>query len=384
MKIGVDLRVLTRGARTGVEQYTIGLLEALGRRDKKNEYRFFYNAFRKVSPNFSWTKGPRRKLFESRIPNRLLFFLTAFFGRPFLDQKLGGVDVYFAPHFFRTAVKDAKLVLTFHDLSFEYYPEFFPFRKRLWHSLMNPRGMAQKADLILAVSKSTKEDLVNLYRIDQAKIKVVYPGIEEDLFCSGFAPGELEAVRRKYHLPEKFILFFGTIEPRKNLRGLIEAFEILKRQDGFDDFHLILAGSLGWLYRPILARAKRSSFASRIHFPGFIENKDKRALYSLAKLFVYPAFFEGFGFPPLEAMACGIPVVCSNKSSLPEVVGEAAMMIDPYLTGELAETMKLVLKNEKFKNELVAKGFSRAKGFSWDKTAEQFLEILSESTYKIS
>lgn len=377
MKIGFDLRVLASGSQTGVQQYASGLLGALLKDDTQNEYKFFYNGRKKVELNNSWINKKKTKLYSFNQSNRLLDGSLAFFKKPCLDEKIEGVDVYFAPHFLRVATKKALKVLTFHDLSFCYHPEFFSTKHKIWHWSANPQKRAREADQIVAVSESTKNDLVNIYGIDDEKIEVIYSGIEDSFFDFKSSSDEILAVRKKYRLPPKFILFFGTIEPRKNLIGLIEAFEILKKDGKFKDVHLVLAGSFGWLYSDILKRARKSKFAEFIKFTGFVQNIDKKNLYSLAELFVYPSFFEGFGFPPLEAMACGVPVICSNKTSLPEVVGDAAVMIDPYVQSELAEVIKLLLSQPDFSKQLVQKGIARAGQFRWQNTAKQFLKMLN-------
>jgi len=187
---------------------------------------------------------------------------------------------------------------------------------------------------------------------------------------------KLTAVRKKYNLPDRFILYFGTIEPRKNIIGLIKAFELLKRKR---PVNLVIAGAKGWLDKDIFKTANQSKQARDIFFTGFIEEVDKPYLYNLAELFVYPSFFEGFGFPPLEAMACGVPTIVSNVSSLPEVVGRGALMIDPYHIDELAWAMETVLTDNMLKEKLIEKGISQAKKFSWKKCARQTLKVLTRS-----
>lgn len=181
-------------------------------------------------------------------------------------------------------------------------------------------------------------------------------------------------------MPDKFILYFGTIEPRKNLVGLIRAYEILRDRYKLSDYKLVIAGSRGWLDRKIFVAAKKSSFGPDIIFTGFVRPEDKVYLYNFSSLFVYPSFFEGFGFPPLEAMACGAPVVCSNTSSFPEIVGNAALMIDPYNFSEMAWAMNEVLTDKNLCGDLVVKGLAQAKKFDWDKCAKETLEFLISNT----
>jgi glycosyltransferase involved in cell wall biosynthesis len=185
-------------------------------------------------------------------------------------------------------------------------------------------------------------------------------------------------VAQKYHLPKRFILYFGTIEPRKNIVGLIKAFELLKEKNkDFKNACLVIAGGKGWLFRDIFEAAEKSKYAKQIIFTGFVSPEDKVYLYNLAELFVYPSFFEGFGFPPLEAMACGVPTITSNTSSLPEIAGEAALMIDPYDVEELAWAMEEILSDGNLSKELGKRSLDRAKMFSWDKCAEETLKFIT-------
>jgi len=374
MTIGVDIRVLARGTRTGVEEYTINLLSYLLPLEDKIDYRLFYNAYQKASLNYPWLSLSNIKLNDFRIPNRAFFFLARYFNQPKIDNLLGRTEVYFNPHFFVSPVsKKCKKVITFHDLSFEHHPEFFSWRKRLWQNfLMNTKKEAQKADKIITVSQSTKDDLINLYGINPEKIKVIYSGVGEQ-----FRPVndqlKLSLIREKYQLPKKFILYFGTIEPRKNLIGLIRAFEMLR--DNYS-ISLVISGAKGWLYKDIFETANQSKYRNDIFFTGFIEENDKPYLYNLAELFVYPSFFEGFGFPPLEAMACGLPVIVSSGSSLPEVVGQAGLMADVSSVDELSWTMDMVLSDSRLKDQLIGKGFNQAKKFSWAKCARETLDVL--------
>lgn len=371
MKIGLDIRVLARGIRTGVEEYTINLLKHLLKIDPKIEYHLFYNAYQKVKLNYDWLGLNNVYLKEFRIPNRLFFVSSRFFNTPKIDRLLNKVDVYFNPHFFISPLSSqCRKVITFHDLSFEHYPYFFPWRKRAWQKLMNTRQEAQQADRIIAVSQSTKDDLVRLYGIKPSKVKVVYSGVGNQ-----FKPinNQSDYIKNKYHLPDKFILYFGTIEPRKNLIGLIKAFELLKKKH---DTKLVIAGVKGWLYQDVFKVVNDSKQKKDIFFTGFIEDQDKPYLYNLAELFVYPSFFEGFGFPPLEAMACGVPTITSSNSSLPEIVGQAGIMIDPYNIDELAWAMESVLTNNDLRKGLIKKGIERAKKFSWQKSAQQTLDVL--------
>lgn len=372
MTIGIDLRVLSRGSQTGVQQYLVNLLPRLFNIDSNISYKLFYNGFKKRPLSYHWLRLPNVQLKAFKLPNRFLDLSSRLLGGPKLDKLIAGADVYFIPHFLVTKTFCPKAV-TFHDLSFEYYPEFFSARRRLWHKSVNPKKVAQEAERIIAVSESTRQDLVNLYKIKPEKIKVIYSGVGEEF-------RQLPITRKKYNLPKKFILYFGVLEPRKNLVGLIKAFEIFRTKNNrLSEYKLVIAGAEGWLFKKIYQTAKESKFSQDIIFTGFIKEKDKPALYNLASLFVYPSFFEGFGFPPLEAMACGVPVITSNNSSLPEVVGDAGLMVNAADPDELAWVMAEVLSDEELRNELTRRGLKRAKEFSWRKCAKKTLRVLLDT-----
>ena len=385
MIIGIDIRMLARGMKTGVEEYTTNLLANMLSLDQNIRYKLFYNGYQKIKLDYDWLKLPNVELRQYRIPNRFLDASLYFFDYPKIDKLLKEVDVFFSPHIFLSSVsKKCKSVMTFHDLSFEKYPEFYSASKNYWHFSMNPKKQARKTDKIIAVSESTKNDLVGLYNINPEKIKVIYSGINP-VSSIQYPVSSISKIKKKYNLPEKYILYLGTLEPRKNIIGLIKAFEIFKtklksrgRHSGMSPsgFKLVIAGSKGWLYRDIFKTVKNSPVKNDIIFTGFIDDEDKSILYSQAELFVYPSFYEGFGFPPLEAMACGTLVITSNFSSLPEAVGDAAIMINPYNLDELYRAMEMVLNDDKLKNTLIKKGFEQTKKFSWQKCARETLDFI--------
>jgi len=381
MTIGIDLRILSRGVITGVGQYILNLLPYIFLLDKSIKFKLFYNAYHKVKLNYSWLNSSNVSLYEFKIPNKILFLSTTYFDFPKLDKLIGSVDVYFNPHFFPAPVtSNCKKVVTFHDLSFEYFPNFFSFNQRIWQKfLVNAKREAESADKIIAVSDSTKQDLIDLYRIDSDKIEVIYSGIAIDRVKDEMS-SRVKEVKLKYNLPEKFILYFGTIEPRKNLIGLIKAFELFKSNfsnKNARNIKLVIAGARGWLYRNIFGTALNSQYKNDIIFTGFVEENDKPIFYKLAELFVYPSFFEGFGFPPLEAMSATVPVIASNTSSLSEVIKDGAILVDPYDINEIALAMKMILCDKKLRKKLKEKSLKIAEEFSWRKCAEKTLKVLT-------
>lgn len=374
--------MLARGTRTGIEAYTEKLLSNMLGLDTGIEFRLFYNGYKKVRLSYGFLDLPNVKLIESSIPNRILDISSKLSGIPEIDRLLGGIDIMFSPHIFLSSLsRKCKSVVTFHDLSFEKYPEFYSKSKSYWHFSMDPKNQAKRASRIITASQSTKNDLISLYGTDPKKIRVIYSGIEQEMKNGKIKMENVGAIRKKYRLPEKYILYLGTLEPRKNIVGLIKAYELFRtkndiRHSTFDIPKLVIAGSKGWLYKEIFDKIDRSPVKNDIILTGFVEEKDKEYIYRLADLFVYPSFYEGFGFPPLEAMSHGVPAITSNVSSLPEAVGDSAIMVDPYDLDELANAIENVLTDDKLRDILIKKGFERIKKFSWQRCARETLETL--------
>lgn len=371
MIIGIDIRMLAKGKKSGVEEYIINLLSNMLKLNTDIQFKLFYNGYKKVKLDFDFLELKNVELKNFKIPNRFLDFSFQYLNFPKIDKLLGGVDVFFSPHFFSLAIsKKCKLVTTFHDLSFENHKEFYSLGKRYWHFSMNPKKKALLSDKIITVSNSTKNDLIKIYNINSEKIKVIHLGLNK-ITNIHHPISKISIIKEKYNLPEKYILYLGTLEPRKNIIGLIKAFENLK-----SEHKLVIAGSKGWLYKNIFKLYQNSLVKNKIIFTGFIDDEDKSLLYSLADLFVYPSFYEGFGFPPLEAMQYKTAVITSNFSSFPEAVGQAAIMINPYNINELSQAMNNLLNDENLKNNLIKKGFQQTKKFSWHKCAEETLNTL--------
>lgn len=377
MVIGIDIRVLGSKYKSGIEEYAENLLAHMLPLDKGIKFKLFFSSWNGALRDYDFLHLPNTEIKKFKLPNRLVFYSSRFLNCPKIDKLLGGADVFFSPHFFISALsRTVKRVTTFHDLSFEHFPEFFTKQQRFWHNFgMNPSWQAKFSDRIIVVSESTKNDLEKYYSIDPAKIDAVYSGVSS--LIKRPSQEKLELFRRREGLPEKFILFLGKLEPRKNVAGLIMAFNVLKSSGGFADLGLVIAGSKGWLCDDIFREAARSPHHQWIIFKDYISDNERSFYYSLASVFVYPSFFEGFGFPPLEAMACGTPVVASNNSSLPEVVGDAGLSVDPYNVSDIATTIKNLLEDRRLRENLIKKGLARAQQFSWQKCAEKTIEILT-------
>jgi len=363
---------------SGVSQYTANLLSAILDLDKDNEYRLFYNSWRNLDTRLALWQRPNSRVIGRHYPNKLFnYILQKGLAWPKLDQALGGVDLFFSPHFNFSALSSrTKKIITVHDLSFLRYPEFFSRRKNFWHRALKVKKILRAADRIIAVSESTKSDIVELIGAAPEKVRVIYSGNN----LSGKRPSEPEisAWRKTKNITGRFILSLGTIEPRKNIAGLIEAFNSLKDQGAYSDIKLVLAGARGWKNQSVAEAFKASPYQEDIIFLGYVSPAEQAILYASAEVFVYPSFYEGFGFPPLEAMSYGRPVICSNNSSLPEVVGEAGLMINPDQPAEISAAWRLILDDENLRNRLKEKGLARAKLFSWPKAAGEYLALFNE------
>ena len=374
MNILIDTRLLSKGRISGIEEYARFIIENLLERDKKNTYQFFYSGIKKAPFPDNW-KQSNTRVFELNMPNRMLETSMRLFGVPRVAESLHS-DIVFSPHFnFFPSSKRAKRVITFHDLSFIHFPEFYPLRKRVWHWQQDYKRQAVNADMLIAVSEFTKQDLIKTLGIDSQKIRVVHSGInpwykrlpENDKARAEFI--------KKHGIVKPFILFAGTLEPRKNISSIIKAFDAVKEDPFNRELQLIIVGKRGWLCDTIFKDAKSAKWASDIIFWGEASYEDLRMLYNLTEAFIYPSFFEGFGFPPLEAAACGAPVITSNRSSLPEIMGDSALLVDPWKIEELIYAISLLLKNDTMKEELRVRGFENVKRFTWKSAADELISI---------
>jgi glycosyltransferase involved in cell wall biosynthesis len=262
-------------------------------------------------------------------------------------------------------------VVTIHDISFEHYPQFFSPRDRLILKTLVPLS-ARRAAHILTVSQHAKREIVERYGLSPDKITVTYEAAGEQ-FRPIADPASLQVVRAKYGIGDSpFALALGNLQPRKNIARLVEAFAQYRSPLPTS---LVVAGKAQWRESEVFRAVQRAGLAGRVIFPGYVDDADLPALYSAATVFVYPSLYEGFGLPPLEAMACGTPVISSNAASLPEVVGDAALLIDPNDTAALAQALHTVLAEPALHADLRRRGFDRAAQFSWQRCAAETLAV---------
>ncbi len=291
-----------------------------------------------------------------------------------MERFFPGVDLFHATEHLLPRFKRLPAVFTLHDLIFRFDPGSHKLLNRVYLSLMVPRFL-RAARAVIAVSECTRRDAIRLYNVPEEKIRVIYEGVDAR-FEPVRQPELLQAVRQKYALPQRFILHVGTIEPRKNLPRLFEAFSELATRDS-PETCLVLAGKTGWLTEETFERA--GPLGERLVFTGYVADEDLPALYTLADLLVMPSLYEGFGLPVLEAMRCGTPVACSNTSSLPEVVGEAALSFDPRDVRSMAEAIWRGLSDASLRAELSARGLAQAAKFDWERAAQQTRQVYLET-----
>lgn len=376
MRIGIDYTsAVFQGA--GIGRLTRNIVAELARIDEQNEYALLVQGRKLPYPprtpdGRNAASGIRshnfrevRTWIDERWWHRLWFRLRVPLA---VEWVIGPVGLFHSPDFTLPPVRHGtRTIVTVHDLSFMRLPECFEPSLLSYLVTHVPRAVA-RADWILADSESTRQDLIGLLNAPADQITVIYPGVEPH-----FRPvddGELlQRVRAKYDLPQRYILSLGTVQPRKNYAGLMAALAGMS----VPDVALVIVGGRGWLSDGIYRAAEKLGLSARVCFLGFVDDADLPAIYSLAELFVLPSLYEGFGIPLLEAMACGTPVVAADNSSLPEVVGQAGVLVDARDTGTLAEAMRQLLAHPEQRRELAQRGLARACQFSWQHAAEQLL-----------
>ncbi|MEA2088298.1 MAG: glycosyltransferase family 1 protein [Patescibacteria group bacterium] len=385
MNIAIDIRCLMDKNYSGIGEHTYRLLSELFIKDQKNQYFLFYNSAKKGIKN-RLPKFSYHNVFYCGFsyPNKILNLSLLLFGFPKIDEiinkkfahllKNEKIDLFFLPNInFISLSRNCKLIITVHDLSFKKFPEFYNLKARIWHKLANFKKIIKKSSKIIAVSKNTKTDIQKLYNIPDKKIQVIYSGINQASNIKHQVSNILK-IRKKYNLPKKFILYLGNLEARKNIESLIKAYSKIKQ-----DIGLIIVGGKLWKYKNIYKTVKQLNLRDRVIFTGYIHKKEKKILYNLADIFVYPSYYEGFGIPPLEAMAAGTPVIASYSSSLPEIIGNSAIIIDPFNAKELEQAIIQILNNNELRDDLKNKGIENAKKFSWQKTAEKTCEFINRA-----
>jgi glycosyltransferase involved in cell wall biosynthesis len=369
MLIGIDASRAAAARRTGTENYSLHLIRELLVQGGEHRFRLYFNqsppAGLLPAGAEQWVMPWPRLWTHARLSWEMV-------ARP--------PDLLFVPSHVLPLIHPRRSVVTVHDLGYHYYPQAHTLFQNVylrWSTHYN----ARTATCVLADSEATRRDLLQYYHIDGDKIAVVYPGRDESLVPVA-DPVRLAAIRARYGIPGPYLLYVGTLHPRKNLGRLIAAFAAnfhspaASLRSLFSDLHLVLAGQKGWLYDDIFAQVRRLRLEDRVLLTGYVPDEDLPALLSGALAFVFPSLYEGFGLPVLEAMACGTPVICSRVSSLPEVAGDAALLVDPHDIDDLAQALAQMVAGDELRRELVARGSRQVARFSWQRCAGQVLDIL--------
>lgn len=382
MRIAFDVGPLLNGNKTGIGFYEHEIVTELIQKKKQDKFYFQFFAFR--------NKENKKKMLEKYISDNVEIDACEWF--PGVLYRILMSFLYFPYHLFFKKNPDithfvnfcippgvkGKKVVTIHDMTFKVYPETMRNKTKILLQL-NIKKSIKRADKIIADSEFTKSEIQKYYNIETDKIAVVPCGIDFNVFHPDYMIDEIEQTKQKYEIQGKYFLYLGTLEPRKNLKRLILAFAMFcKKQKQENCPNLVLAGGKGWKYEEIFLAAKECGVEHKIKFIGYVPDEDVPRLMSGADVFCFPSLYEGFGMPPLEAMACGVPVLTSNCSSLAEVVGDAAITVDPNSVEAIAGGMQRLWENPELGAQLREKGLKQAQKYSWENAAEKLYDVYEE------
>lgn len=372
MSLVIDIRCLQDKRWTGVAEYTWQYLRQFKNNNSQEVVLFANCSKSSCLPDDIGSYGQLRNLpWSSRLMNVFWKLGVGPDIAKYLRLKTGDIFWMTNPHFGKIEGRSKKII-TIHDLSFLNFPDFFSLKKKLWYMPAVTRLIngLDKFDMIIAVSNHTMNDLVEFNPRLKNKIRVVYPGVD-DIFFTKPSPAEIQQTNIKYTLPNKYLLTVGTLEPRKNHLLLFKAFEKLCQDSDFD-YDLVVVGPIGWKYKPLTDFWQTMIFASRVHYLGYLSKFDLRSVYAGASLFLYPSFYEGFGFPALEAMAQGIPTLATSTSSLPEICGGYAMMLNPWRLDEWVQGIQISLDQMPLLFK-INEAKQRAGQFTWEASVDKLL-----------
>jgi glycosyltransferase involved in cell wall biosynthesis len=374
-RIAIDARKLRD---YGIGTYVRNLLRQLARQDPNTEYVLLCRAedcgvIADLGPNF-------RALRE----NAGDYSVREQFAVP-IDLRREHVDLFHAPHYVLPPLTPCRSVVTIHDCIHLRFPQYLPNRLGYAYARSSLWIATHRAARVITVSEASKRDILRYYRVPEERIDVIYNAIDDRFWLEPPADA-MERVRERYQLNAPFVLYAGNIKPHKNLERLIEAFHLLRRDETVEtsggarlrDVKLLIIGDEISKYAALRRAVHRHKLHKHVRFFGFVSDQTLAVLYRLADAFVFPSLYEGFGLPPLEAMASGTPVVTSNVSSLPEVVGDAALLIDPYEPQSIADALRRVLTEPSLRADLRARGLARARAFSWERSIRRVREIYDE------
>lgn len=369
MKIAIDATII-RKENTGTGFYIINLINGLAKIKDGNDYYIFMN--NELSKEFFNFENNNFHIINKNFKNRIFRVIWQFFLFPFELKKLK-VRVLHSPNYITPLFKlGFKVIVTIHDLTFYLFPEKFTVTKRLFFKYMLPLFI-KISDKIIAVSNNTKKDILKFFKISERKVIVTFESYPE--YYTYNNDSNDQNILTKYGIGSKYLLFVGMIEPRKNILSILKSF---KEIDSDLELDLVIAGKKGWYYKEIelyLEKLLRIGIKNKIIFTGYVSEPELKYLYQNAFIFIYPSIYEGFGIPPLQAMACKVPVITSNLSSLPEVVGDAAIMVNPYDINKISEAIRTLYNDLDKRSELINKGVIQAKKFSLENFAKNTIDV---------
>lgn len=366
MRIAIDARKLHD---FGIGTYVQNLLRQLARLDAGSEYVLLCrpddrDALNALGPNFRTivdSSSPYSLREQVSIPTRLT------------NER---VDVYHSPHYVLPPLVRCPSVVTIHDCIHLRFPQYLPNRLAFAYAKTFMWWAAHRSARVLTVSEASKRDILHYFNIPEQKVTVIHNGLDDRLRVPP-PEAEVHRVRERFQLDERFVLYAGNVKPHKNVERLIDAFHVL-HTNGFPHLKLLIIGSDISKYAMLRRAIHTYDLHKYVRFLGFVSDETLAALYRLAAVFVFPSLYEGFGFPPLEAMAAGTPVVASNLSSLPEVLGDAALLVDPYDANAIAEAIRRVLVDDDLRRELSRRGLAKVQAYSWEEAARQVRRIYEE------
>ncbi len=366
MKIGIDATALPPQP-VGAGNYIIQLIRSLAEVDTTDEILVFVQESRQPLFNLTSMSNIKWEIVSDKNPSSRLVWEQV--SLPRLIQ-LAGVDLLHSLHYTRPVNLPCASVVTIHDMTFFLYPQLHTPVKRLFFPRAI-RSSVRRADALIAISESTRQDSIRILGIPPEKIHTVLLGVTEE-FRIITDHHLLTEIRKRHNLPELFILYVGLVEPRKNLPMLIDAFK--KLVDMGYQYDLVIVGRFGWMYERVLSRIEELGLRNQVHFTGYIPQQDLPMVYNLARVSVYPTHYEGFGLPALESMACGTPVITTAISSLPEIVGDAGILVPSGDESALLHAMVEVLNNATLHQQLSIEGLKRSKQFTWQRTARETMK----------
>ncbi|MFN3420414.1 MAG: glycosyltransferase family 4 protein [Armatimonadota bacterium] len=364
MRVGIDARVLF-GPHTGDRTYLLNLLRQFAQMDLSHQFFLFSDQWGelpfKLPSNF-------RPVLLPKISHRL--YTAILLPRACSAYRVDLLHVqYIAPLF-----SPCPIVTTVHDVHWRRFPETFPIKDRVMMEIFLPLTF-YKASVVITDSMASRSDLMQFFRVPSSKLRVIYLAAEERFFVR-LSESERQTTLRRYGLTEGYVLFVGVLQPRKNLERLLHAFALLRPK--VECQPLVVVGKLGWKTQRLLQLVNELKLRGCVKFTGYVPDEDLPAIYQGAKIFAYPALWEGFGLPVLEAMASGVPVLTSATSSLSEIADDAAVLVDPLSVKSIFEGLYQLLTDEKLQDELRQRGLERAQQFSWLKTAKETLQVYEQ------